>query len=154
VLKATDPRQFRDYGLLRVTVPQGAGISFLPISGAAKRTDRVSAWGYPALLVDRDPKLQALFDGDYSSVPELVYSEGVVSVIQEVERVPIINHTAEVSHGNSGGPLIDRNGRVVGINTLIGVDDESNRQVNIALSGQDMMAYLRQERISFQEGKE
>jgi S1-C subfamily serine protease len=83
------------------------------------------------------------------SVPELVYSEGVISVIQTMKGgMPIINHTADVSHGNSGGPLIGPQGEVLGINTAIRVDSESNRQVNVALGGSDVLSFLKENGVS------
>lgn len=39
-------------------------------------------------------------------------------------QITNIVHTARVSHGNSGGPLLDQYGRVIAINTQIGVDLE------------------------------
>jgi S1-C subfamily serine protease len=83
----------------------------------------------------------------------VVFSEGVISVIQDVNSVPYINHTAEVSHGNSGGPLVDQSGSAIGINTTINVDPKSNRQVNIALGASDVISFLRSKNISFQEGR-
>jgi hypothetical protein len=133
----------RDYAVLRTDLPAEDQPKALKISREAKRAERVSAWGYPGLLVDRDPKMTALLNGDLESAPELVYAEGVISVVQTMEGgLPLISHTAEVSHGNSGGPLIGPNGQVLGINTFIRVDDESNRQVNVALGGSDLLRFL------------
>ncbi|MDR2142055.1 MAG: serine protease [Deltaproteobacteria bacterium] len=143
LVAASQPEQFRDYALLKVSVDKSKAPRALKISQEAKRSDRVSAWGYPGLLTKIDPKMEALLQGDFSAAPELVYAEGVISVVQQMEGgVPLISHTAEVSHGNSGGPLIDQNGRVVGINTFIRVDDNSSRQVNVALGGRDLMQFL------------
>ena len=52
--------------------------------------------------------------------PEVVLSKGTVSAIQNKERnTPMVLHSADISAGNSGGPLIDSCGRGVGINTYI-----------------------------------
>jgi V8-like Glu-specific endopeptidase len=143
----TRPELLRDYAVLRTNISPSVQPKTLKITASVKRADRVSAWGYPGLLTKADPKMESLLDGDLNSVPELVYAEGVISVIQENGRLPLINHTAEISQGNSGGPLIDQNGQVVGINTLIRIDDKSNRQVNIALGGSDVLSFLSENNI-------
>jgi hypothetical protein len=48
----------RDYAVLKIDSPER--VRPLPISGEAKRAERVSAWGYPGLLVEADPKMDAL----------------------------------------------------------------------------------------------
>ena len=45
------------------------------------------------------------------------FTEGVVSRALTIDDVPVVQHQAPVSHGNSGGPLIDRCGNVIGMNT-------------------------------------
>jgi hypothetical protein len=140
---ASRPKALRDYAVLKVDQSPEGLPKALKISGEAKRAERVSAWGYPGLVTKIDPKMEALLSGDLNSAPELVYAEGVVSVVQRLEGgMPLISHTAEVSQGNSGGPLIGQNGEVLGINTFIRVDDQSNRQVNVALGGSDILAFL------------
>lgn len=49
---------------------------------------------------------------------EATVSTGVVSAIRELRPgVKVIQTTAPVSHGSSGGPLLDSDGRVVGVNS-------------------------------------
>jgi len=139
LLWSTGPDQLRDYAFLEINPPAGGHPAVLALAGEVKRADHIGSWGYPVLLTKTDPQTVALFSGQLSAVPEGVYSEGVVSVLQDVDGVPIINHTAEVSHGSSGGPLVNARGEVVGINTLIRLDEQSNRQVNIALGSRDIL---------------
>ena len=42
-------------------------------------------------------------------------TRGIVSATRVVEGQPIIQSDVAVTHGNSGGPLLDENGRVIGI---------------------------------------
>lgn len=59
------------------------------------------------------------------------FSEGIISANQrEIGGQIFIQTTAPISHGNSGGPLIDKYGRVVGITTA-GV--ESGQNLNFAV---------------------
>lgn len=52
-------------------------------------------------------------------------SDGVVSAIRDVDSRKWIQTTAPVSHGNSGGPLLDMNNNVVGVITW-GVQEGQN----------------------------
>ncbi len=137
----------RDYALLRVSDALAAKAPVLHVAQGAKRTERVSAWGFPGYIAEIDPKLAALAKGDATAVPEVVYSEGVVSVVLD-HTPPVILHTASLSQGNSGGPLINAEGVVVGINTFIKKADKSYSQTNIALPGDDLVRFMREQGIS------
>lgn len=135
----------RDYALLRV--PRQNSIQPLVLRDIPRRTEKVNAWGYPHAVSRNDPKYQALMRGELAVAPELVFSDGAVSAI--IERTPsLIAHTAPLSQGNSGGPLTDENGLVVGINTLITLDDASYRQTSIALPASDFIGFLRQNGVA------
>jgi S1-C subfamily serine protease len=132
----------RDFALLKIDGEGTAAAPFLRIARGAERTERVSAWGFPGYIAAIDPKLSAMAEGDIKSVPDVVYSEGVVSVV--LDRVPpVILHTAALSQGNSGGPLVNAAGVVVGINTFIRQADQSYSQTNIALPGSELAAFMR-----------
>lgn len=45
-------------------------------------------------------------------------TRGIVSAIRNMGGIILIQTDAAINPGNSGGPLIDRSGRVIGINTL------------------------------------
>jgi S1-C subfamily serine protease len=47
---------------------------------------------------------------------EGTFSDGIVSSVRTSER--LIQHTAPISPGSSGGPLLDEYGKVIGVNTL------------------------------------
>jgi hypothetical protein len=81
----------------------------------------VAAWGDPATL---GPYAQVVAIGyalDLSGGP--TGSSGTVSslarpVPDDPSVKTYIQHSAPINHGNSGGPLVDMSGRVVGVNTL------------------------------------
>ena len=70
---------------------------------------------------------------------EHTLTDGVVSARRMVEGRPMIQTSAPISPGNSGGPLFDTHGRVVGISTaVVGIGYAQNlnlaRPINAAKS--------------------
>lgn len=138
-----------DFALLKLAAATPPALAPLPLTLEVAKLEPVVTAGFPGFELTLDPKFKALLEkGEWSAIPELVVSSGEISVVRGGDAEPtLIAHTAIVSQGNSGGPLVDRCGRVVGINTLIRLDDNSRRQGNYALGGNALLAYLRQHQI-------
>src|SRR3546814_17470012 len=81
----------------------------------------VVALGYPG-NVDLATARSA---NDYITPRTPTRSEGNMSNLQSVDGVAMLINTAKISRGNSGGPLVDQCGRIVGINTAITRADRS-----------------------------
>lgn len=77
------------------------------------------------------------------------FSEGVVSSAErKVGDITYIQITAPISHGNSGGPLVNKKGQVVGI-TSAGFSDGQN--LNLALPISILNQIPRDEPLSMEE---
>ena len=129
-----------DFALLRVP---GADQPFYTLrqSDASMRLQSVIAAGYPGDLLRTDSQFKALRDGDVSAVPELTVTDGTVNTEQSLSRTTsAVVHSAPISKGNSGGPLIDLCGRVVGVNTF--VVQGPMRNLNFALATDDLLRFL------------
>lgn len=68
-------------------------------------------------------------------------SDGIVSALRDVAKMKWIQTTAPVSHGNSGGPLLDMNGHVVGVITW-GVNLQLGQNLNFAATANDVKDVL------------
>lgn len=76
---------------------------------------------------------------------ELTISDGIVSAVREMgPGVRVIQTTAALSPGSSGGGLFDANGRLVGVTTFVAKDSQN---LNFAVSSQ----YLKSAGLSPQE---
>jgi len=85
-----------------------------------RKTDKVSAAGFPGAAGD--------FNHDkLDNMLETTWTQGIVSRTLEsswVKNGPeftIVQHSADINGGNSGGPLLDDCGRVLGVNTMASV---------------------------------
>jgi S1-C subfamily serine protease len=124
----------------------------LPFASVIDRLDSVVASGYPSFVVDRDPNFyQAFSQGEWSHLGDiqLTVSRGEITAKQRVDTGPtVLAHSATISPGSSGGPLVDRCGRIVGVNTYIRTDQESFARLNYAQSATDAMRFLAANGIS------
>jgi S1-C subfamily serine protease len=107
--------------------------------------DSVIAAGFPGLTVQADAAFGRLLHGDASAVPQVILTDGKVEAIQNTSgNVQVMPHTALISGGNSGGPLVDACGRVVGLNTFIVNDRDQVAHVNYAQKIDSVVEFLAQ----------
>jgi len=129
-----------DFALLRVP---GAAQPFFEVlsTDTTLKLQAVIAAGYPGDLLVSDRAFAALQAGDAGAVPDLSVTDGLVNTEQTVGAgTTMVVHSAPISVGNSGGPLIDFCGRVVGVNTF--VRQGPMRNLNFALGAADLLSFL------------
>jgi S1-C subfamily serine protease len=132
-----------DFALLQVDDVGDATATFV-LSPTVDKLDNVVAPGFPGVIMETDANYQALLGGDAAAAPELTAQSGAVTVIQTFPTgTEIIIHSADISPGNSGGPLVDTCGRVVGVNTFVNPDQQGTlRRLNYSLHTRELQRFL------------
>ena len=108
-------------------VPPGIKQAKLGTSNSLSSGDKVVAMGFP---------------GSFQSTRTLTGTDGTVSsgvapgtISADLPKYPaLIQHSAPISPGNSGGPLFNEKGEVVGINTLGSTGSSQNQNGAISIS--------------------
>jgi len=73
-------------------------------------------------------------------------SEGLVSGLRDEEKRSVVQTTAAISPGSSGGPLLDARGRVLGVNTYVHWERDEKRVIgslHFAVSSDEVHPILR-----------
>lgn len=116
----------------------------LPVStfyaGAVTDGQHVTAIGYPG-TVDR---AQGLGLRQMVEPLSTVKTSGNVSSGRSSQSFDTILHTAPLAAGNSGGPLVDDCGRVLGVNSFGSVSDGNDAEFGFAVSWREVASFLRQ----------
>ena len=109
----------KDLAILKMVEPFAKPASFS--SAIPKKADRVLALGYPGVadrLVSEEQGLMGIM------AREATLTKGFIGRKFDApwngrggDDISIIQHSAQINKGNSGGPLFDSCGRVIGINT-------------------------------------
>ena len=113
----------------------------------------VVAAGFPGDVIDSF----MAFDSEGTSLETnglpLFQTNGVVNAVQPLNaKNSLVMHSAEISQGNSGGPLVNACGEVLAINTFIyNETDVSVRTLNIALHADGIKKFLSEAAISFDQ---
>ena len=132
--------RYPDVAVLKASVPI-SGRSCLPLlakEGDLPDASTVYALGYPGnsdYLTVTAGKLEASYS-ILATANDVNITSGIVSmktISETYGNSKVIVHTATISSGNSGGPLIDENGTVVGINTYIHGESDANQNVSISI---------------------
>ena len=134
-LVSVSPRN--DLALLEATEP--LGLPPLTLSGNPPQTGAVTAIGYP-LSVDR---AQGLSFSDMFRAQPPVTATGFLSGRRPSRDFDTLLHTASIAAGNSGGPLVDDCGRVIGVNSFGTESEGSDAEFFFAVSLRELLPFLR-----------
>ncbi|MDE2563908.1 MAG: trypsin-like peptidase domain-containing protein [Sphingomonadales bacterium] len=137
-LVAFSPRN--DLALLQLAEPGSIPAATL-FSGAVGDSAQVFAVGYPGNV----DLAQGLSMADLVDPQTPVKTLGYVSAGRSAKGFDTILHTAPIGTGNSGGPLLDACGRVVGVNSFGTVSDNgTDSSFFFAVSMRELIPFLRQ----------
>jgi hypothetical protein len=137
----------RDFALLAVDSP---GKAIVKLGPSIEKSASVAAAGYPLFLVESDPGYQRLKGGDRSASPDNTVQYGFVIQKRDTDPVKLVTHSAPLGHGNSGGPLFDLCGRVVGVNTAVRNEGAIATSANFAQDVGELHAFLSENGIAAQ----
>ena len=112
--------------------------------GAVDDGADVVAIGYPG-SVDR---AQGLDLDDLITPMSPVKTTGTVSGGRTTKQFDTLLHTAPIASGNSGGPLIDNCGRVLGANSFGSISDGNDAEFGFAVSAREILGFLRKAGVS------
>ena len=127
-----------DLALLRLT-EKGSLAPATLFTGAVTDGEDVYAVGYPGNV----DQAQGLNPADLMSPTAPVKSKGAVSAGRSSKGFDTILHTAPIGSGNSGGPLLDSCGRVIGANSFGTVNDTAaDSEFYFAVSMREIVRFL------------
>lgn len=123
------PGSARDVAVIKVHVRHTSTLKLANYNNV-NILDRIIVAGYPALPED--------IDNPIYPIPS--FTDGIVSAKKMLNRLPILQISAPVTHGNSGGPVMNEEGEVVGMVTF-GSDTSG---FNFAVPSDTIIQFLQQ----------
>ncbi|OYW22361.1 MULTISPECIES: S1C family serine protease [unclassified Sphingomonas] len=133
----------RDLALIEFTGTRLPPLTFYP--GAATDGEAVIALGYPGNVDVATAQSAA----DFIKPLGPVRSQGGFSGTRKLTGVDVLLHTAGIARGNSGGPLLDICGRVIGANSAITKAEEGDSSFGFAVANSEIAAFLKEAKQSF-----
>ena len=134
--------QRNDLALLETT--STLGLPPLTIAGNPAVSGSVTAIGYP-MNVDRAQGLGA--SDIFRPVPP-VTATGFLSGRRPSREFDTLLHTAPIARGNSGGPLVDDCGRLVGVNSFGAESGGADAEFFFAVSTRELLPFLRANNVA------
>ena len=128
--------QDRDLALIEFT---GVRLPALTLySGGVQDGDPLIALGYPGNVDVATARSAA----DFITPQSPVRSQGNFSGARKLSGTNVLLHTAGIARGNSGGPLLDRCGRVLGVNRAVTNGESGDSNFAFAIAESELAAFL------------
>jgi hypothetical protein len=151
VIGIIPPEGKRSYGAKIIAFSPGNDLALLQLregtlppatffATATQDGQAVVAIGYPG-NVDR---AQGMDLSDIIQPMTPVKTSGTLSTGRTSKQYDTILHTAPMAAGNSGGPLVDTCGRVLGVNSFGSISDGNDAEYGFAVSNREVATFLRQ----------
>jgi len=120
-----------------------SGVKLPPLtlySGGVQDGESLIALGYPG-NVDLATARSA---ADFITPQSPVRSQGGYAGLRMLQGTSVLLHTASIARGNSGGPLLDNCGRVLGVNSFgTTSDDGADAEFSFAVSDKELIPFLK-----------
>lgn len=137
--------------LALIQIDGGTGLPVASFfAGESADGQPVTAIGYPG-AVDR---AQGMELNDIIRPMSPVRTNGTISAGRSSKQYDTVLHTAPLASGNSGGPLVDACGRVLGVNSFGSLSDGNDAEYGFAVSDREIASFLRQAGVQFQRSAE
>ena len=134
---AYSPRN--DLALLRL-IDKGSISALTLFPGAIEDGSEVYAVGYPGNV----DLAQGLSLAEIVEPQSAVKTRGYISSGRSSRQFETLLHTAPVGSGNSGGPLLDSCGRVIGVNSFGTLSEGADSEFYFAVSLREVTGFLRE----------
>jgi serine protease Do len=81
-----------------------------------------------------------------------VRTRGTISAGRSSKSYDTVLHTAPIGPGNSGGPIVDHCGRVVGVNSFGSTNENGGSEFYFAITIREVAAFLKAQNVGFNLG--
>lgn len=126
----------KDLALLEASDLTFSPAHFSTVGGSAGQA--VTALGYPGNI---DAATIRSVEG-YVQPSSPIRSVGVISGSKRVGGIDVFVHTASIARGNSGGPLVNICGRIIGLNTFMTNNNDGDASFAFAVSAKEIFDFL------------
>lgn len=133
----------RDLALIQFT---GVRLPVLTLyGGQIQDGEPLISLGYPGNVDEATARSAA----DFITPQSPVRSQGNLSGFRRLEGIAAFLHTAGIARGNSGGPLLDRCGRVLGVNRAVTNREGGDSSFAFAIAGSELSNFLKAAKQNF-----
>lgn len=110
--------------------------------------DKIYCVGFPGQSDN-----QYFSSGSKWSMSDVSATSGTLVKITSTSQVKIVEIDAVIKHGNSGGPIIDEYGNVIGVSTWFYDTGENSSANYYGVSAEEVMSMLDANKIPYMKGK-